>query len=140
MLDRDAGMRPLMLHGRDDAGLAVAPFDGADTGGAPQRRVLPVGGGHEPRAELRAIGQPNDSAAFIRGRRGHGARREQLEARQDRGAVEQRAAQHPVLDDIAERRGAAAQIVVVVVEEQGRVVVGDADLADRLGLALDRLP
>src|SRR5205814_418122 len=65
MLDGDAGMRPLMLHGRDDAGLAVAPFDRADAGGAPQRRVLPVGGGHEPRAELRAIGQPHDSAALI---------------------------------------------------------------------------
>ena len=139
MLDGDAGMRPLMLHGRDDAGLAVAPFDRADAGGAPQRRVLPVGGGHEPRAELRAIGQPHDSAALIGGHRGHGARRQQLEARQDRGAVEQRAPQHPVLDDVAERR-AAAQFAVVVVEEQGRVVVGDADLADRLGLALDRLP
>src|SRR5436305_14080260 len=99
MLDRDAGMRALMLHGRDDAGLAVAPFDRADTGGAAQWRVLHVGGGDEPRAELRAIGQPNDSAAFIRRRRGHGARREQLEARQACGELEQPAAHYTALDD-----------------------------------------
>src|SRR5437764_375589 len=58
MLDGDAAMRPLVLHGRDDAGLAVAPFDGADTGGAPQWRVLPVGGGDQGPAQGTAGSTP----------------------------------------------------------------------------------
>ncbi len=58
--------------------------------------------------------------------------RQRLDARQ-KGA-----AQHPVLDDVAERLG--AELAMVVMEEARRVAVGDADLADRLGLAGDLRP
>ena len=37
MLDGDPEVRALVLHGRDDAGLAVSPLDGADSRGAAQR-------------------------------------------------------------------------------------------------------
>ena len=43
MLDGDAAMRALVPHGRHDPGLAIAPLDGADAGGAPQPRPLSVG-------------------------------------------------------------------------------------------------
>ena len=57
----------------------------------------------------------------------------------ERGAARQkRAAQHPVLDDEAQRM--IADELVVVMEEEARVSVGHADLADRLGLGFDLGP
>ena len=59
-------------------------------------------------------------------------RRQQPEARQGLRAVEKRPPQHPVFDDVAERRRLAAggmQVAMIVMQEQRRIVVGDADFA-----------
>ena len=53
-------------------------------------------------------------------------------------AVEQGGADMPVLDD--EAQGVVAHGLVVVVQEERRVVVGDADLQDRLGVRRERGP
>src|SRR6185437_7163088 len=65
-------------------------------------------------------------------------RREMAQRRQGPGAGEEGAAQHAVLDDIAER--VVAEIVMVVVQEKRRIAIGDTDLADRLGLGSDAVP
>ena len=54
------------------------------------------------------------------------------QARQGAGTLDQRAAQHAVLDDIAQGRG--TDVAVVVMQEERRIAVGDADLEDGLGL------
>src|SRR6185437_2532335 len=63
---------------------------------------------------------------------------EVAQRRQRAGAGEEGAAQHAVLDDVAERIG--AELVMVVMQEKRRIGVGDADLADRLGLGGDAVP
>ena len=144
MLDGDAGMRPLVRDGRDDADLPVAPFDRADSGDMAQRRLVAVGGGDEPGAQARAVVERDIGAGFGRVRRGDAASAAQRKARQGAGAVEQHAAQDAVLDDIAERhcvvRASRDQLAAVVMQEQRRVVVGDTDFADRLGVRGDVRP
>ncbi len=143
MLNRDAAMRVLVRHGRDDAGLLVTPLDGADPGRLAQWRVLAVGRDDEAGAQPRAVGEHDRGAGLARLHCGDALRRQQPEARQRRGAPQQRAAQYPVLDDVAERRVVVSpwgQLAVVVMQEQGRIVVGDADLADRFGIAGDLRP
>ena len=103
MLDGNAGMRPLVRDGRDDADLPVAPFDRANPSHMAQRRLVAVGGGDEPRAQARAVVERDIGAGFGRVHRGDAASADQGEARQGAGAVEQHAAQDAVLDDIAER-------------------------------------
>ena len=86
---------------------------------------------------------PSPSVATVRQSRSarhevDASRRQQAQARQVAGALEQRTAQHTILDDIAERRrrgGGTVEVAVVVMQEQRRFVVGDANFADRLGLA-----
>jgi hypothetical protein len=143
MLDRDAAVRAGMAHGGDDAGLLVAPFDRPDPGGAAQRRILAVGGDDQPAGESFAVGQGDRRPGRRRLHRRDRARGDEAQARQGAGAAEQDPAQYSVLDDIAERRVAAsrwAQLAMVVMHEQRRRIVGDADLADRLGLGRDLRP
>ena len=71
---------------------------------------------------------------------GEAAAPEQGQARQSARPVEEDAAQDAVLDDVAERHRIAVsrdELATVVMQEQRRLVVGDADLADRLGVAGD---
>ena len=139
MLDRDAGMRPLVVHGCDDRGLRIAPARGADAGDAAQRRLGAVGGGDQPHCNPPPVGEGGGRGGGRAFDRAHSERREQREARQRMRMRDQGAAQHPILDDPAERC-IAAELAVVVMQEQGRVVVGDADLEDRLCLGRDRRP
>ncbi len=143
MLDGNAGMRPLVRDGRDDADLPVAPFDRADSGDMAQRRLVAVGGGDEPGAQARAVVERDIGAGFGRVHRGDAASAAQGKARQGAGAVEQHAAQDAVLDDIAERHCVVVvgdQLAAVVMQEQRRVVVGDTYFADRLGVRGDVRP
>ena len=62
------------------------------------------------------------------------ARQRQAERRRQRlGAAQQRAADQPVLDDVAERL--VADLAVVVVHGERRVALADPDVVDRLGVA-----
>ena len=142
MLDRDAAMRPLVLHGRNDAGLAIAPFDRADAGSAAQRRIPAIGADDQPATQPRAVAQGDRGAHRARRHPGDAARREQPQAGQRVGALDQHPPQYPVLDDIAERRALAGrgEFAMVVMHEQRRGVIGDADFEDRLGLAGDLRP
>ena len=78
-----------------------------------------------------AAGEAATASTAERGEEGEGRERARL--------LDQGAAQHPVLDDPAERR-VGSELAVIVMQEQRRVVVGDADLADRLGLGGDQRP
>ena len=51
----DAAMRPLVSDGAYDSGLVVAPFDGAQPGGAPQRRVPAIGCDQQEGGEVAPI-------------------------------------------------------------------------------------
>src|ERR1700730_16247103 len=104
MLDRDAAMRVLMRDGRDDPGLLVAPFDGADAGGLAQWRGLAGRADDEPGAQPPPVPEQGDGARLARLHRRDGLRRQQFEARQGRSTRQQGSAQYSVLDDVAERR------------------------------------
>ena len=131
MLDRDAAVRLGVAHGADDAGLRIGPGHARDAGGLAQRRALPVGRGDELRADAASVGEGGDGAVAILDR-AHLHRRDISEARQAREPGEERAAQHPVLDDEAQRMIADERMVVM--EKERRAAIGDADLANGLGI------
>jgi len=103
MLDRDAAMRLLVRHGRDDAGLPVAPLDGADAGGPAQRRVLPSAAATSLVFSRVAVGQRAVAPVITRLHRDTPAAANSLRLGRV-AARSNRARRNTVLDDIAERR------------------------------------
>ncbi len=128
MLHRDALVRALMPHGGDDAGLRIGPGDGADAGGLAQRRGLAVRRRYQPRRDRAPVGEAHEGAGGAALHVRHRQRRQVPEPRQLRRSCEKCLPQRAILDDPAERM--IADVAVVVVQEEGRVVVGDADLED----------
>ena len=138
MLDRDAVMRQLVPHGADDPGLRISPLDRADAGGTAQRRCLAVAGGDELADELPPVAQESGRGGGVALHPLDRNRGQMPEIRQCARPLDLRAAQRPVLDDIAQGRG--AEIAMVVMQKQRRIAVGDADFENRLGFGGDQRP
>src|SRR5215472_2706298 len=60
VLDRDAAMRLLVMHGRYDTGLAIAPLYRTDTRSPAHGRLLTIGRSHEPRLDRSSVAKGRD--------------------------------------------------------------------------------
>ena len=118
---------------------AIAPLDGADAGGLRSGESLPSAAATS-RAGSR-VPSPRIATAPASSRvdaLDH-ARRQQPQGRQ-RPRARRAAPGATPGSRRCSRAALLAEIAVVVMQEQRRIVVGDADFADRLGLAGDRRP
>ena len=134
----DAAMGAFVRDGADDAGLVVAPFHRTQPGGASQRRFAAVGRDQQAGGERPAVVEPHpgfDRAALVPPDR---RTVDEGRAAQRLDPPEERLPDMAVLHDVSER--VRLHLPAVVVEVQRRSAVGDANLADRLGVAGKRVP
>ena len=117
MLDRDAAMRLGVAHGADDAGLRIGPGRGA---GSRRPRAAARSARPPPRPAPRGCAAPSARMASAPPPIGDDAHRRWRRSRCGSvgsfGARQERAPQHPVLDDEAERM--SPRSAVVVMEEE----------------------
>src|SRR6266478_8090844 len=139
MLDGDAVVRALVLHRCDDPGLRIPPFDRLDSGGAPQRRFPAVGARDESGPELSPIGKRRGRAKRRGRHRVDRERRQEQQVRDGSDPIDQSTPKDAVLDDVAER-DAGSEFAMVVMKKQRGIIVGDPDLADRLGVGSNFRP